>query len=55
MLLQLMIIFQTQRMMVSLLPPMVKHIFKLALEPSYDSEKRTVELLDLGGIVCLAH
>ena len=42
-------------MMVSFLPPMVKDIFQLALEPSYDSEKGTVELLDLGRIVCLIH
>jgi hypothetical protein len=52
-LLQLMVIFQTQRMMISFLPPMVKSFFELALEPPYDSEKGTVELLDMGGIVCL--
>jgi hypothetical protein len=50
-----MVIFQTQRMMVGFLPPIVKHIFQLALEPPYDSEKGTVELLDLDGIVCLIH
>lgn len=42
-------------MMFSFPPPMVKHIFYLALKPPYDSDKGTVELLDLGGMIRMVH
>lgn len=53
-LLQLMPIFQTQSVMISLAPPVMQNVFDLTLEPPGDGQKRAVQKVDLrGGVLRL--